>query len=291
MMEINGSLAEILLTFNEKNEIDEDKLSKYLDFLAKNGVTAVFTGGLAAETDAISEEERNRWLELVIKYRQNLSVIFQIKNGNNEEIRKQLDYAEKLGVDVISVSQPYPIPLSSKEIKDYISYVCGKSKLPVMIYNEPSIGKQIDINIVNELAKENKNILYYKDSTHNLIDLHTLIMQNSQLRVLAGSDGLIFDIMNAGGSGVVSLVVNPFPEIIADEINALKKKDIEKALELQYKIIKIRGILKEGGFTAGYRYAMKLRGIDIGEPPFPYSKLDNITESHIKEELEKIGLI
>jgi 4-hydroxy-tetrahydrodipicolinate synthase len=124
-----------------------------------------------------------------------------------------------------------------------------------------------------------------------MIDLHSLILQNPSLNVLAGSDGLIFDIMNAGGKGVVSLVVNPFPELINREVEALQKKQLDKALELQNKILKVRSILKEGGLTAGYRYAMQLRGIDIGKAPFPYSNINEDAKSKIEKNLKEINLL
>ena len=290
-MEISGALSEVFAAFNEKNQIDEQKTHEYVKFLLKNNVKALFVGGIAAETLSFSDDEREKWLKAVKSAAENTAVIFQLKPSNIEGLKKQIKTAEENSVDIVSLSQPYPIPLSNNEIVDYFNNACKLTSLPIMVYNEPTVGKAMDIQTLNLIIKNNKNINFYKDSTHNMIDLHSLILQNPSLNVLAGSDGLIFDIINAGGKGVVSLVVNPFPELINREVEALQKKQLDKALELQNKILKVRSILKEGGLTAGYRYAMQLRGIDIGKAPFPYSNINEDAKSKIEKNLKEINLL
>ena len=290
-MEISGALSEVFAAFNEKNQIDEQKTHEYVKFLLKNNVKALFVGGIAAETLSFSDDEREKWLKAVKSAAEKTTVIFQLKPSNIEGLKKQIKTAEENSVDIVSLSQPYPIPLSNNEIVDYFNNACKLTSLPIMVYNEPTVGKAMDIQTLNLIIKNNKNVNFYKDSTHNMIDLHSLILQNPSLNVLAGSDGLIFDIMNAGGKGVVSLVVNPFPELINQEVEALQKKQLDKALELQNKILKVRSILKEGGLTAGYRYAMQLRGIDIGKAPFPYSNINEDAKSKIEKNLKEINLL
>ena len=290
-MEISGALSEVFAAFNEKNQIDEQKTHEYVKFLLKNNVKALFVGGIAAETMSFSDDEREKWLKAVKSAAENTAVIFQLKPSNIEGLKKQIKTAEENSVDIVSLSQPYPIPLSNNEIVDYFNNACKLTSLPIMVYNEPTVGKAMDLQTLNLIIKNNKNVNFYKDSTHNMIDLHSLILQNPSLNVLAGSDGLIFDIMNAGGKGVVSLVVNPFPELINQEVEALQKKQLDKALELQNKILKVRSILKEGGLTAGYRYAMQLRGIDIGKAPFPYSNINEDAKSKIEKNLKEINLL
>lgn len=291
-MEISGALSEVFAALDERNNVDEQKTVDYIKFLVKNGVKAVFVGGIAAETLSFSDKEREKWLDAVKSaVGNNVPVIFQLKPSNIEELKRQINVAEDKGVDAVSLSQPYPIPLSNNELIDYFNSACKLTSLPIMVYNEPTVGKPMDMQTLNLIIKNNGNVKFYKDSTHNMIDLHGLIMQNPQLKVLAGSDGLIFDIMNAGGKGVVSLVVNPFPELINEEVKALQDREMEKALELQNKILKVRSILKEGGLTAGYRYAMELRGIDIGKAPFPYSNVNDEAKSKIKENLKELKLL
>lgn len=291
-MEIGGAMSEVFAAFNSKGAIDEQKTSDYIKFLIKNGVSGLFVGGIAAETLSFSSGDREKWLKAVRSAAgKKIPVIVQLRPSNQEGLAKQVKAAEENGADVISLSQPYPIPLSNAEMIAYFKTACGMTKLPVMIYNEPTIGKPLDASTLNTVIKENKNVKLYKDSTHNMIDLHSLIMDNPSINVLAGSDGLIFDIMNAGGSGVVSLVVNPFPEIIKSEVEALRAGDLKGALTLQNRILRIRSILKEGGLTAGYRYAMELRGINIGEPRFPYSKASQEAKASIKKQLETLKLV
>lgn len=286
-MEIKGALSEIFCAFDEEGEIDAGKNADYIKFLLDRGVSGLFVGGIAAETMSFSIDERIEWLKTIRNAAGNTPIIFQINPSKKEEMEKEIKKAEEYA-DVISFSQPYPIPLSSGGIIDYFDALCSIVSKPVMLYNEPTIGKPIDLNTLNEIFSKNDKIKFYKDSTHNMIDLHSLLISNPKISVLAGSDGLIFDIMNAGGVGVVSLVINPFPELVANEVKALTQGRTKDALEIQNKILDIRSVLKKGGHTAGYRYAMELAGIDIGKPRFPYSDIDEKTKELIKSSLKSL---
>lgn len=289
-MEIKGALSEILYAFDDKGNLDRDKLKNYINFLQKNGVSGLFVGGIAAETMSFSKDDRIEWLKNVKSIAGNTPIIFQVNPSKKEDMLSEIKIAEKYA-DIISFSQPYPITLGNNEIISYFNELCDSTSKPVMLYNEPAVSKPIDIETLKTILNKNDNIRYYKDSTHNMIDLHSLLFADREISVLAGSDGLIFDIINAGGKGVVSLVVNPFPELVVKAVDALLNSSIKEALELQSVILKIRTILKKGGLTAGYRYAMTLVGADVGQSEFPYSRLNDSIKSEIKSQLASLGLI
>jgi 4-hydroxy-tetrahydrodipicolinate synthase len=289
-MEIKGALAEILYAFDDNGDLDRDKLKNYIGFLLKNGISGLFVGGIAAETMSFSKDDRIEWLKAVNDTAGGTPIIFQVNSSKKEDMLSEIKIAEKYA-DVISFSQPYPITLGNDEIISYFGELCKDTSKPVMLYNEPAVGKPIDIETLKVILNKNDNIRYYKDSTHNMIDLHSLLSAGREISVLAGSDGLIFDIINAGGKGVVSLVINPFPELVVKVVDTLLKNRIKEALELQSIILKVRTILKKGGLTGGYRYAMNLVGVDIGQPKFPYSKLNESIKTEMKSQLTSLGLI
>ncbi len=234
-------------------------------------------------------------MRAVVDYvRDKVPVSFLVSEMSIKRAVEVVREVSKIGIDVLTIPQPYPQQFGERG--GILDYVCALSREfggDVMLYNEPAVGNPLSPSMVIKiLDKCPPNIKYLKDSSHDMIGLHTILLTHPELRVMAGSDGLIYDIMLAGGVGVVSLVINPFPELIVKIVNELRNSNYAEARRLQEFIVRVRGgVLKAGGLSGGYRYAMSLVGMDIGKPRLPYEDPDEKTKEFIRSSLISLGLI
>jgi dihydrodipicolinate synthase/N-acetylneuraminate lyase len=289
---INGSLAEVFAAIGSDGSIDMVNTQRHIEYLVENGVNGLFVGGVAAEGLTFSLDERLQWLETTVNFsKSSVPVIFNICSLDIKDILKQLKLGEDIGADVISITQPSPISFPETDVLKYYQIIASAATVPLMLYNESAIGNPLKAETVRKIFQSFDNFKYYKDSTHNLIDTHSLLSIQNPPAILAGSDGLIYDIIVSGGSGVVSLVIDVFPKIITDIVRSLEKKDYVKALEQQRFILKIRSILKTGGLTAGYRFASGLVGIPLGNARVPYSTVSENDKNTIRVGLEDLKII
>lgn len=289
---VKGALAEVFAAIDSDGNIDKENTGKHIEYLVKHKVMGFFVGGVAAEGLTFSHDERISWLEAVVdSSMSSVPIMFNICSLDMNEIRRQIKLAEDIGVDIISVTQPSPVAFQETDALRYYQSISSIASVPIMLYNEAAIGNPLRVETVKKIFEAFDNFRYYKDSTHNLIDTHSLLSIDNPPAVFAGSDGLIYDIIMSGGSGIVSLIIDVFPGLITDIVDSIERKDFKKALEQQRFILKARSVLKTGGLTAGYRFASSLVGVPIGNARIPYSTVSEMDKKTIRTELEKLRLI
>jgi 4-hydroxy-tetrahydrodipicolinate synthase len=68
------------------------------------------------------------------------------------------------------------------------------------------------------------NFVGYKDNTSDILHLLEVIeLMPKEKDIIAGSDSMIYETYVLGGSGIISLVINPFPELAVRIVNELEK--------------------------------------------------------------------
>ena len=289
---LHGALAEIFLALDDEGVPDTKNTRNHVRYLLANGVRGFFVGGVAAEGFTFNAEERLAWLKTVVDETNGKApVIFNISSINFRDVKELAGKAVDIGCDVISLTQTTPVLFGDAEILRFYTDIADMIDLPIMLYNESAIGNTLKIDLVKKIFSTLGNFRYYKDSTHNMIDLHTLLSIERPPEVFAGSDGLIYDIMASGGSGIVSLVIDVFPKLITEIVDSLDRGNFKKALDQQRFILKVRSVLKAGGLTSGYRYASGLVGVELGNPRIPYSTLSDKDKASIRKGLEDLGLV
>src|SRR5439155_9175423 len=118
--------------------------------------------------------------------------------------------AEKEGADGVSVITPYFVSPNQQEIFDHYRRVAESTRLPVVLYNNPSTcgGLKIDPETVARLA-EVPNILGVKDSSGDLQNTcEYLRVVPDRFSVLTGRDTLIFSALQMGARGSVQATAN-----------------------------------------------------------------------------------
>ena len=90
-----------------------------------------------------------------------------------------------------------------------------------------------------------------------------LIPKERHFECIAGSDSTILQHWH-WGCGIISWVSIMFPELIEELCDAYFRGDIEEARALQFRVQKVRTILKHAPMDSGYRYAGELIGLPMG---------------------------
>jgi dihydrodipicolinate synthase/N-acetylneuraminate lyase len=90
----------------------------------------------------------------------------------------------------------------------------------------------------------------------------------------AGSDKLMAYAFMIGYRAHVSAIASVCPELASSLYKSVKDGDVAEAFKIQAKLNRVNSVLKKTGpDLASYRYALKLRGVDLGEPIPPTRKL------------------
>ena len=266
-----GSIVALVTPF-KGNEIDEDALRDLVDWHIANGTDGIVPVGTTGESPTLNHEEHERVIEIVIdQCKKRIPIIAGTGSNSTTEAINLLKHAENAGADAALVVTPYynkPTPEGLYE--HYSALDRSSSGIPIIIYNIPSRSViDIDISLMSKLSKL-ENIIGVKDATSDIsrIKQYKDSCKDGFIQ-LSGEDETIYDYMINGGHGCISVTANIFPKICSDMHKAFLKNDLEKARELNQKLMPFHKALFFETSPSPVKYVlskMKLIDYDIRLP-------------------------
>ena len=229
-----GDVITAMVTpFNEKREVDYDKVETLAYQLANTGSDAVLVTGTTGEAPTLSYDEE---IEILCSVKRAVNkqakVIMGTGSNSTETAVKMSKLAEKEGADAILSVVPYYNKPSQAGMIEHFSAVAEAVDLPIILYNIPSrTGINIDIDVINELKKE-KNIIGIKEASkdiNHIIEVSTLCDSNFSL--YCGNDELLITFLSLNAKGVISVLSNLKPRVMK---NILKIYEENPYLSFQY---------------------------------------------------------
>jgi len=279
-MKAKGIIVALHTPLTSNGEVHEEALQEHLEYLIRAGVHAIFPCGTMGEGIYLSDKQRKKVIEIAVKQvKKRIPVMPQITTNNTEGCVELARHAREAGADAISVIAPYFYPSDEAALESFFTEIAAAVPgFPVYLYNNPGRSASgIPSSLVGKLAKKVPNILGIKDSSRDLILFQEYIeLGGENFSCVIGTDGLVFPAMMVGGTGVVSAVANPFPELMVALYDAIVAKKYEQARHLQILVNQLRGVLKIGPYLAGYKEIMQLRGrhfpVEMKAPLRPLSQ-------------------
>lgn len=120
--------------FLETLEIDAESLAKESDFLARCRVHGVVWPAGAGETKSISNRERMRYSETVVKaVKGRTTVLIGVHGANKFDAMDYARHAEKIGADGIHALGPTDDTADQQILADYFESIASVSQLPMCI--------------------------------------------------------------------------------------------------------------------------------------------------------------
>lgn len=167
MTKFRGIFPVPLTPFNQSDQaVDYERLKQHVEFILSSGAHGLVANGSTSEFALLSRAESIKVSKTIIEQnRGRVPVIFGAAAPSTWETIEVAKIGEDIGADGLMMLPPYYYPLSDDEILSHFDAVAQKTKLPIMLYNNPGTSK-IDIKpqLVARLA-EIDNIKYIKEST------------------------------------------------------------------------------------------------------------------------------
>lgn len=238
-----GEVITAMVTpFNEKKEIDYDKVEELANYLINNGSDAVLVTATTGEAPTLTYDEE---LEVLSSAKRAVSgkgkVIMGTGSNSTETAVKTAKRAEKEGADAILTVVPYYNKPSQAGIIEHFSAVATATELPVILYNIPSrTGVNMSVDTVKTLAKKYKNIVGLKQSFGDMDVITELKMScPADFAIYSGDDSLTLPMLSLGVHGVVSVASHLFGKEIKSMIRNFKTGDVSTAGNMHRKLYPI----------------------------------------------------
>ena len=292
--ELAGIIVAMITPMNDDESIDEEGLGTVSRYLIGQGVHGLFPGGSQGEFFALNTGERQRVLEVTVEAA--AGEVFVVGHAGAVTTREAVvlaRHAERAGADAIAACTPYFVKPSPDELYRYYMDICSATSLPVVAYdNVGRTGVPLPPKLVARIARDATNFVGIKDSSGDLTQLTEHIrLCPPEFRVFVGRDSLIYATLLHGGAGAVTATANVVAGLAVGVYDAVQAGDLERAKELQQKILPVRLAFGLGTFPVVVKEAMHMIGQPAGPARSPVAPMSSDARTQLREVSDNAGVL
>ena len=268
-------------------KVDYDALKELVKYHKKNDTDAIIICGTTGEASTLTDKEHIKTIKKCVEYANGkIPVIAGTGSNDTKHAVYLAEQAEDVGVDGLLCVTPYYNKTNQEGLKLYYKRIADAVKVPIIMYNVPSrTGVNILPETAIEIAKRNKNVVAIKEASGN-IDQVKKITESKVLDVYSGNDDQIFDVMDAGGIGVISVLANVFPNQTHRIIEEYQKGNKEESLRMQKEALELVKALFSDVNPIPVKKAVESIGLCEGYVREPLVELDYKKTQRLLFEME-----
>lgn len=282
-----GTGVALITPFNEDYSVDYKSLENIVEFTLSNGADFLVALGTTSEAPTLTQEEKNNVLKTIVKTVNGRCPIMLGMGGNNTmALLDSIKSQDFTGVDGILSVVPYYNKPNQRGMKAHFEVVADNSPVPVVLYNVPGrVGVNLQASTCVELAKH-PNIIAVKEASGNLQQIMEILRDKpSDFDVLSGDDGITQPMMALGAKGVISVAANGYPDVFCKMVTSMLNDEVNVALELHYKMLKMNNLIFADGNPAGIKCLMSARNLCKNVLRLPLMAANENVKAAIEEEL------
>ena len=254
----------LITPFKSDGSVDYEALERLVNYQIKQGADFFCILATTGETPCLTQDEKIRIKNLVVKIVNGRLPILMGCGGNNtavvvDEIR-QSDWS---GIDgILSVCPFYNKP-SQDGLYQHFKAIAQVSPLPVVLYNVPGrTGINPKAQTTIRLANDCKNIVAIKEASGSLEQVDEIIKgKPSHFDVISGDDALTFPMIACGAVGVISVIGNALPKEFSRMIRFEFRGEYEPARKIHHRFTELYSLLFVDGNPAGVKALLSEMGM------------------------------
>ena len=288
-----GAAVAIITPMHEDGSVNYEEFARFVDFQIENGTDAIVVCGTTGESSTLRVVEHNECIKWCVKYVNGRIPVIAGTGSNSTacaiEISKE---ACENGADALLLVTPYYNKTSQRGLLAHYTAIHDATDRPIILYNVPS---RTGLNIAPETAYELSKlprINGIKEASGNLEQVEKIReLCGDELNIWSGNDDQIYDLMERGGKGVISVLSNIEPKA-AHDIPALYlegKKEESKALMDKY--MKLAKAMFVDVNPIPVKEAVSLIGFNAGPCRLPLIEMDEKNKAYVKATMEEYGLV
>jgi len=278
--------------FDEKGEVDRNRLRFLVDHLIRNGTDSLVVCGTTGESPTLTDSERAAVIrETIDAAAGRVPVIAGTGSNNTASTIALTQRAEELGADGIMLVTPYYNRPDQRGIHAHFKAAAECTRLPVMLYNVPSrTASRLEPETVISLSRI-PNVRALKEAGGDLLKMTEVINGTDDgFRLYSGDDGLTLPVLSIGGSGVVSVASHVAGPEMQSMIRAYREGRLSEAAKLHSRLAKLAEALFSRPSPAPVKHALLLEGINTGPVRLPLLGLEEPEARLVEQELRRFKM-
>jgi len=295
---LEGLIAAPFTPMHMDGSLNSELVSKYYEFLEKNGVCGAFINGSSGEGASLSMKEKITQVEIwssCFRNRESVRIINLVGGTCYQECIELAIASKENGVSAIAIVAPYYFkPPDTEILADFCARI-GESvpELPVYFYHIPALtGVNLSmIDLLKSISIKLPNFAGIKFTNEDFMDfLSCLTFEEGRYDLLWGRDECMLSALVLGCKGAVGSTFNYAAPLYKKLIEAYNNGDMMSAKILQQKSINMIALLgKYGGIATGKAF-MRYIGLDCGEFRLPVRNMSSDTYQDFVKSVDQLQM-
>ncbi len=253
----------VVTPFDKDGNIDFNALGHLIDGQIEGNVDFLCILGTTAETPCLTASEKQSVINFAVE-RVGGRVPLLLGAGGNftAAIIDYIQTAYLTGIAGLLIVSPNYNKPSQEGLFRHFCAVANATKLPVVIYNVPGrTGMNVSAATTLRVAEACPNVVAVKEASGNISQIEEIIANAPEgFEVLSGDDGITFELLSLGATGVISVVGNALPALFAEMVHAELGGDYAKALSIHRSLLDIYKLIMIDGNPSGVKALLAAQG-------------------------------
>lgn len=283
-------LVAMVSPFTVDGSLDLDTAQRLADRLVTGGCDGLVVNGTTGESPTTSDTEKADLVRAVVEaVGDRAAVVAGAGTYDTAHSVHLAQAAQKAGAHGLLVVTPYYSRPPQAGLVTHFTAVTDAVDLPVMLYDIPARSVvPIEPATLRRLA-EHPRIVAVKDAKGDLL-AGTQVMATTDLAYYCGDDALNLPWLAVGAAGFVSVIGHVFAAQLRRMIDAFEAGDIAAARAIHNAQLPLLRAFGAVGGVAFAKQALRLRGLDAGEPRLPLIAPDPRQSAAVAADLAEAGL-
>jgi len=255
--------------FTADGAVDYDKAQELAQHLLDLGNDGLVINGTTGESPTTTDAEKADLVRAVVEAVGDRATV--VAGAGTYDTRHSIHLAqaaEKAGAHGLLVVTPYYSRPSQAGLHAHFTAVADATDLPVMLYDIPPRSiVPIEVDTLRRLA-EHPRILAVKDAKGDLL-AGSEVIANTHLAYYSGDDALNLPWLSVGAVGCVSVIGHVVAGRIRAMIEAYEEGDTSTARTNHRGMLPVLRAFARVGGVVFVKTALRLRGLDVGDPRLP----------------------
>ncbi|HEY2044603.1 MAG TPA: dihydrodipicolinate synthase family protein [Jatrophihabitans sp.] len=293
---IEGVIGAPITPFTSDDRLDTDTLAILCERLVERGAHGVALPLHTGESLNLTMQERQLALEQAVSVvKGRVPVLAHVSMPGTAQAIELAQHAEQAGAAAVISVTPYHWRPSPRALVEHFRALARSVSIGVLAYNFPSrLGVSIGADVIEELIDSCPNFIGVKDASYDMQSFTEAcgrsLARRPDFAMLTGVEYLLPS-MPVGGVGCFSPAFSIAGELILELYDACKSGDLARARPLQYRASALWHLLRECGYPASVKTALRLQGLPVGGVRLPLLDLDEPTTRRLARGLEKLRLL
>jgi 4-hydroxy-tetrahydrodipicolinate synthase len=292
---LRGCGTALVTPFTASGDVDEARFGALVERQIAGGVRLLVPCGTTGEAATLSPQEQARVTALTVATACGRAKVVAGVGSNATALTvERARAARNAGVDAILVVAPYyNKPTQAGLLAHFRAVAQAARDLPVVLYNVPGrTGSNITAATTLALAREMENIVGTKEASGDLAQIMAILRDRPpHFHVLSGDDAVTLPLIALGADGIVSVVANEVPDLMAQLTDLALRGEWGAARALHYRLLP----LMEANFIESnpgpVKAALALMGL-LGEHyRLPLVPVQEQTRARLRTLLRELDLL